>query len=120
MKIINRQFALAAGAILLFPAVYFITAAFMHFETNIPGLWKPVDPLKNQPGWNISLLILFGPVLAFLLNFFSIVKIVGLNGKEDVQVSFSIRKNWINIVMAGISVLAMLCLVGYLFTENFG
>jgi len=102
MKILNRRFALIAGGLLVFPAFYFMITGILNFEMGIPALWKPIDPIfenpsNKQPGWNINLLILFGPVLAFLLNFFSIVRIVWINGHEDMQLNFSIRKNWVNI-----------------------
>ena len=124
MKILDQRFAFTAGALLIFPALYFFIAAVLNYEMGIPALWKPIDPIFQNPankhlGWNINLLILFGPVLAFLLNFFSIVKIKWTNEKEQLHLSFSIRKNWVNILIAVVSVLVLASLFTYLIAENY-
>lgn len=123
MKILNHRFALIAGALLVFPALYFMVAAVLNFEMGISGLWKPIDPVFANPankhlGWNINLLILFGPVLALLLNFFSLVKIKWQNEKEQLQLSFSIRKHWVNILVAVVSALVLASIFAYLVAEN--
>ena len=123
MKILNHRFALIAGALLVFPALYFFTAAILNYEMGIATLWKPIDAIFENPankrlGWNINLLILFGPILAFLLNFFSIVKIKWQNEKDQVHISFSISKHWVNILIAVVSVLVMALLFAYLVGEN--
>lgn len=123
MKILNHRFALIAGALLVFPALYFMVAAFLNYEMGISTLWQPIDPIFEKPankhfGWNINLLILFGPVLAFLLNFFSIVKIKWQNEKDQMHLSFSIRKHWVNILIAAVAALVLASLFAYLIAEN--
>ncbi len=123
MKILNHRFALIAGALLVFPALYFFTAAILNYEMGVDALWKPIDAIFENPankrmGWNINLLILFGPILAFLLNFFSIVKIKWQNEKEQMHINFSIRKHWVNMFIAAVSVLVLASLFAYLVGEN--
>ncbi len=124
MKILNHRFALIAGALLVFPALYFVLAAVLNYQMGISVLWQPIDPIFANPdnkhmGWNINLLILFGPVLAFLLNFFSVVKIRWYNETERMHLGFSIRKHWINILIAVVSALVLASLFAYLIAENY-
>jgi hypothetical protein len=124
MKILNHRFALIAGALLVFPALYFVLAAVLNYEMGISVLWQPIDPIFENPankhmGWNINLLILFGPMLAFLLNFFSVVKTRWYNETERMHLSFSIRKHWINILIAIVSALVLASLFAYLIAENY-
>jgi hypothetical protein len=123
MKILNHRFALIAGALLVFPALYFMVAAFLNYEMGVSTLWQPIDPVFEKPankhlGWNINLLILFGPVLAFVLNFFSIVKIKWQNEKDQVHLGFSIRKHWVNILIAAVAALVLASIFAYLVAEN--
>lgn len=123
MKTLNHRFTLIAGALLVFPALYFMVAAFLHYEMGVSTLWQPIDPIFENPankhfGWNINLLILFGPVLALLLNFFSIVKIKWQNEKDQVHLSFSIRKHWVNILIAAVAALVLASIFAYLVAEN--
>ena len=123
MKTLNHRFALIAGALLVFPALYFMVAAFLYYEMGFSTLWQPIDPVFEKPankhfGWNINLLILFGPVLALMLNFFSIVKIKWQNEKDQMHLSFSVRKHWVNILIAAVAVLVLASLFAYLIAES--
>ncbi len=90
---------------------------------GVPALWQPINAIFEKSankhfGWNINLLILFGPVLALLLNFFSIVKIQMRNDKEQLHLNLSIRKHWINIAVAATAALVLASLFAYLIAEN--
>ncbi len=76
----NDDTRLFMGAMLLFPAVYFFTAAFFRYELNLPFMWKPIDAYFAKPenksiGWNANLLIAAGPPAAVLLNLRGLVRI---------------------------------------------
>ena len=123
MKFLNHRFALITGALLVFPAFYFMVAAVLNYEMGIATLWQPINDIFEKPankhfGWNINLLILFGPILALLLNFFSVVKIKWQNEKDQMHLSFSIRKHWINILIAAVAALVLASLFAYLIAEN--
>ncbi|MEO6229941.1 MAG: hypothetical protein ABJB11_02425 [Ferruginibacter sp.] len=123
MNISNQQLALIAGSILVFPTLYFITASLLYYNWNYPNLYVVIEPIFNKPenqrfGWNINLLILFGPIIAFIWNFFYTVKISWAQTKEQVQLNFSIRKRWLNIMVAFLSFLSLAALFAYLIGEN--
>ena len=119
----NHQTALVAGTLLVFPATYFVLAALLNYGLGFSALWALIDPIfekqvNKQLGWNVNLLILFGPILAFVWNFFSIVRIKWINEKDRLQLNFSIRKHWLNIALAIVSVLILATLFSYLIAEN--
>ncbi len=76
---VNR--VLWIGALLILPTAYFIFISILKYGFGIPALFDSSQPLlenlgiKESPGFNINLLILFGPLVAMLLNLFAILKI---------------------------------------------
>jgi hypothetical protein len=70
--LLNRPFALSAGFMLVFPALYFIVSAWLNYGLSFSPLWKIIEPIFENPetnSWlNINLLILFGPLLAIFIN----------------------------------------------------
>ena len=60
--------------LLTIPTAYFIVASLLKYNFGIDGPYDVVYPLlqqmgiNNSLGWNINLLILFGPVLALLVS----------------------------------------------------
>jgi hypothetical protein len=122
-QISNHQVAMIAGAMLVFPTIYFMSAAFLNYEMGFSTFWSPIAPIFEKPenkqiGWNINLLFLFGPVLAFVWNFFSIVQIKWADTKDNLQLNFSIRKHWLNISVSIISFMVMASLFAYFIGEN--
>ena len=98
-QILNHQIALIAGALLVFPACYFVLAALLNFGSGFPAVWGFIvsifeNQANRQPGWNINLLILFGSILAFVWNVFSILQILSgamkRSGYNEISVSVSI------------------------------
>ena len=119
----TRQ-AFIVGCILTLPAVYFIFIAVMKYVFHQPYLFDAATPflemmgIRENIGLNINLLILFGPVLAFLLNVLSVLDIHFQTGKDRISCEFSIKKNWWNLIVIFCSSATLLVLFTYLLGEN--
>ena len=116
---------LTAGALLLaLPTGYFILAAMLKYELKIEGPFNTIQPsleswgIKDSLGWNINLLILFGPVLAFLLTIFQVLKIEFHFTKEEFNLQFSLQKIWFPLLVVGFSAGLIAILFFYVLGEN--
>ena len=113
-----------AGLFLTIPTCYFFLAAILKYELNTPGLYDTIEPalitmgLRENFGWNINLLILFGPVLALLLNVLSVLHIRFETTKEKIDCRLSIINSWKNLAVVFLSGIVLLILFAYLFLEN--
>ena len=111
------------GALLALPAAYFVSSAIMNYGLGIDWLWKPIEPIFEKPankhfGWNINMLILFGPIIALLINALSLAYLRFEKVGNYFKLEIYIRRNWLNIavlIIAGGSLAAMFI---YLFFEN--
>lgn len=117
----NRLTILAI--LLALPGAYFILVNVLH-ELGIPGPYNAIAPLVERAGgseplgWNINLLIAGGPVLAFFLTIFQVVKVEWQFTKEAGWIHFSFRRKWLPAWVASISAGVMTSLLLYLFLEN--
>ena len=116
---------LTAGALLLaLPTGYFILAAMLKYELKIEDPFNAIQPsleswgIKDSLGWNINLLILFGPVLAFLLTIFQVLKIEFHFTKEEFNLQFSLQKIWFPLLVVGFSAGLIAILFFYALGEN--
>ena len=82
MKQITKQNGITIISLLLaLPTAYFIAIAILKYEMGVDGPFDAIAPLlerwgiKEALGWNINLLILLGPLLAFLLTIFQLLSI---------------------------------------------
>ena len=96
------------GLLLIAPACYFILINILN-ESGLPALYNASIPLleslglQESFGWNINLLIVFGPVIAFLLNAGSIMAIELKTLEKDIEIKFSIQRkarSWFVIVLS--------------------
>ena len=123
-SLINRKLSLWLGLLLTLPTAIFIMASVFKYETGWPLLYDAIAPtlenwgIRESPGWNINLLILFGPVLALILNFFAVVIINGLADKDQWQLNFCIKKYRANIIISITALLVLTVLFVYLIGEH--
>jgi len=122
-ELLQTKWTFATGLLLAFPAVYFVLANVLNSNTGIDWLYKPIASIFDKPenkqfGWNINLLIVFGPVLAILLNAWSLLHIRFDTEAEFFRLEISVKRKWWNIALVLLSAGTMLCLCGYLFFEN--
>jgi hypothetical protein len=120
----NSKLAWIAGTLLTLLPVYFIFISIMKYAFGWNYLFDISEPtLKNlgidqSMGWNINLLIIFGPVLAFVLNVLSVLHVHFEITKERIDCRISISKNWKNLAIVILSTLVLLTLFAYLLGEN--
>lgn len=110
--------------LLVLPAAWFICINMLN-EIGISGLYNASQPfletmgINENFGWNINLLIIFGPLVAFLLTIFQTLKIKGQFSKEQFAFHFTFRKKWFPLTVAVFSGGLMATLFIYLIVENF-
>jgi hypothetical protein len=113
----------AAGFLLVIPTAYFISAGVLS-EFGINGPINTIQStaekwgIKEGLGWNINLLILFGPALAFLLTIFQVLKIEWHITKEEFLVNLAIQKRWFPLLVVVLSIGLLGLLFLYAIGEN--
>ena len=114
----------AAGLLLALPTAWFIFINILN-EIGISGLYNASQPvlenlgIKESIGWNINLLILFGPVLAFLLTLFQVLKIEWKFTEEEFLLNFTVHKRWFPLLVTAFSVGLIAILTLYFLVENY-
>ena len=121
----TKQNGLAIASLLLaLPTAYFIAISFLKYELAINSPFDTIAPflertgIRESLGWNINLLIVFGPVLAFLLLILQLLKMDWQFNKEQFDFHFTIRKKWFPLLIAGFSLSLLAILFIYLLGEN--
>ena len=121
---INRKWSLAFGILLSFPTAYFIFISLLKYGLGLPFLFDSTQPIlerlgiKESLGLNINLLILFGPLIALMLNLISVFKIEWYNEKEKFSVRISVQKHWCNMTLIIFSGVLLAILFIYALGEN--
>jgi len=115
---------LAAGALLLaLPTAYFILINVLN-GFGISSMYEAAEPtldsmgIKEGLGWNINLLLLFGPILAILLTIFQVLNIELKFTKEEFLLNFSIQKKWLPMLVTAFSAGVLAFLFLYALGEN--
>ena len=121
----TKQNGLAIASLLLaLPTAYFIAISFLKYELAINSPFDTIAPflertgIRESLGWNINLLIVFGPVLAFLLLILQLLKMDWQFNKEQFDFHFTIKKRWFPLLIAGFSLSLLAILFIYLLGEN--
>jgi hypothetical protein len=113
-----------AGALLVMPAIYFFTAAFLNYEMHLPFLWNLVAAWFDQPqnkalGWNANLLIAIGPLLAILVTLPGLLQFRLYRDEFDKwQLSALVALSSARWLVVGAGVLVTGVMIAYLFGEN--
>jgi len=125
MKQYAKQNGITILSLLLaLPTAYFICIAILKYEMGIDAPFDSVAPvlermgIKETLGWNINLLILFGPVAAFLFTIFQVMKIDWQFTKEQFLFQLTIKKSWFQLLVAAFSLSLLAILFVYLLGEN--
>ncbi len=123
-NVINTNRVFWIGTLLTLPTAYFIFISLLKYGMGVPSLYDSAQPLleqlgiKQSLGWNINLLILFGPLIALALNLFSVLRIEWYNERENFSIKLSIQKHWWNMMLAIFSGLLLATLFIYAIGEN--
>lgn len=113
----------ATGLLLVLPTAYFILIGLLS-SIGISGPLEAIKPfverlgIKDPPGFNITSVILFGPMVAFLLTIFQFLRIEWNFSKEEFLLNLSFQKRWFPIMVAVASVVVLGLLTLYMFVEN--
>ena len=85
---IKHRLQVASAILLVIPALLVITASILKYGLGIGGLFDSIAPtmekwgIKDPPGFNITSIVVFGPVIALLIAVFAIVKLKLMHSKE--------------------------------------
>ena len=125
MKQITKQNGITVISLLLaLPTAYFFAIALLKYELSVDGPFDAIAPLlerwgiKEALGWNINLLILFGPLLALFLAIFQLLGIRLQFTQNHFLFQITVRKRWLPLLVAGFSISLLAILFIYLFGEN--
>jgi hypothetical protein len=115
---------LVLAILLAFPAAWVIVTSILKFELGVNEPFDSSRPfleslgINESFGWNINLLILLGPIGAFLLAIFQVLRVEWKFTKQHFHFSFTIHKGWFALLVAGFSISVLAALTLYLFAEN--
>lgn len=125
MKQYVKQNAVTAISLLLaLPTAFFICISFLKYEMGVDAPFDSVAPLlertgiRDTIGWNINLLILFGPFIALLLVLMQVLTIEWHFTAEDFQFRFTVKKRWFPLLVIAFSLSLLAILAIYLVGEN--
>ena len=114
----------ALALLLMLPTAYFILIGLLS-EFGINGPLEATQPIAEKwgiedlpGGFNISSVILFGPMLAILLTIFQFLKIEWHLAREEFLVHFTFQKRWFPILITTGSVMLLAFLFFYMLGEN--
>lgn len=119
----KNNWVTSIALILILPAAYFILIGVLS-EMGIYGPLESIKPLaekwgiKDGPGLNITSVIVFGPMVAFLLTVFQFMKIEWRATRDEFLVQFSFYRRWFPIIVAAASVGVLALLFFYVAVEN--
>jgi hypothetical protein len=124
MKQATKNQLLSFAALLLaFPAAYFIGISVLKYNFGINSPFDSIAPTLESWGikhfgWNINLLIVFGPVSAVILTVFQVLKFQIRFTKEEFRLNLSIQKKWFPLLIATFAASLLAILFFYMLGEN--
>jgi hypothetical protein len=113
-----------AAMLLALPTAYFILIAILKEWLGINGPFDALQPtleqwgIKESIGWNINLLILFGPVIALAIAILQVLKVNIHFSKEQFDFHVAVKKSWFSLFVAAFSTGLLAILFFYLLGEN--
>ncbi|HEX8278512.1 MAG TPA: hypothetical protein VF540_07445 [Segetibacter sp.] len=110
---LTRPLAVTIGIFLLAPSLYFVASALLNYSFGFPPLWKFIEPIFDNPankslGFNINILLLFGPLAAVIINLPQVIQLSFIKREGEAYIYLSVLKypySWI-IVAVGAGCLA--------------
>lgn len=106
------------------PTAYFLGISVLKFEMGIDAPYDTMAPFLERTGisetlgWNINLLILLGPVVAFALSIFQVLRIKFQFTQNHFLFQFILKKRWLPLLVAAFSASLLGILFIYLAGEN--
>lgn len=121
---IKSDWPAIAAFLLSLPSAYFIFIAVLKYELNINGPFDSAAPflervgISEPLGFNINLLILFGPLAGFLLAMIAVLSIDWQFTPSLVKFHFTIHRKWFALLTALFSGCLLAFLGIYFIGEN--
>ena len=115
---------IAVGLLFALPTAYFIIISVLKYWLGIDEPFDSAQPtleswgVKESFGWNINLLILFGPVIALIIATLQVLKIQFKLSKERFDFHVQVIKHWFALFVAVFSAGLLAILFLYLLGEN--
>ncbi len=122
--IFKNRWLTVISLLLSVPTAYFILISLLKYEMNVNGPFDAIYPtleswgIKNDIGWKINLLIIFGPFVALLLTIFQFMKFELRVTKEEFLLNISVQKHWFPLLVAAFSIGLIAFLGLYFLGEN--
>jgi hypothetical protein len=123
-QILKPGISAAIGLLFAAPTLYFILISVLKYVFGLPALLDAAAPtleawgIKEAIGWNINLLILFGPLAALLLNLTTVLDLDWNANSHEVNIHLVFHKQIKNWLVIGLSGLCLLALFVYALGEN--
>jgi len=121
---IKQKWITWAALFLVLPTAYFIIINILKEVFGINGPYNDINPflesmgIRGSLGWNINLIILFGPVAAGLLTIFQVLSINWVFSREQFEFHVAVRKRRFPLLVAAFSTGLLVILFLYLLGEN--
>ena len=120
---LNQSWAFTIGLVLVIPALYFVVSNILNYAFGIPILWRAIEPIFEKQGneslgWSINLLIAIGPVIAFLLNIFRVMRISFSHDDKGVDIKFHFKRLYWSWLIVAASLFTLGTMFLYLLGEN--
>lgn len=110
--------------ILVLPTFYFICISVLKYNLGIDAPFDAAAPvlerlgIKESIGWNINLLIIFGPLIALAISLMQILGIEWNFTREQFNFRLAVQKRWLPLSIVMVSSLVLATLFIYLLGEN--
>lgn len=120
----KQNWLTTAGLLLALPTGYVIFISILKYGFGVNGPFDSIAPtlegwgIKEPVGWNINLLILFGPLVGFVLAFFQVLRFRFDFSREEFQLHFTIQRRWFPILVSAFCVSVLAVLFVYMLGEN--
>ena len=125
MKTAYRINWLSTVALLLaLPTAYFILISVLKYVFGIDGPFDAMRPLleqwgiKESLGFNLNLLIVFGPIIAIAICLLQFVRLKVDFNREQFDFHIQVKKHWFPIAVAAFSAGLLAILFWYVVGEN--
>ena len=121
--IFRNNWVTSLAVLLIVPAAYFVLIGILS-EFGINGPLEAIQPvaerwgIKDGPGLNITSVIVFGPMVGFLLTIFQFMSMEWKLTRDEFFLHFSFYKKWFPIMVALTSVVVLALLFFYVAVEN--
>jgi hypothetical protein len=123
IAVFKNNWLTSLAALLVIPGAYFVVVGVLS-SLGVNGPLEAIQPfaeklgIKDPPGFNITSVVLFGPVAAFLLVVFQFMSMEWKFTRDEFSLHFSFYKRSfpIMVALASVAVLGMLFL--YMVAEN--